>query len=295
MKQTRQNKNPRELQEIQELLACLPDFIQKACKKFDITSLIDIVMDLGRTPEIRTVTQSVYLQNYIVSQENINSVISKLGNISSDNRAGIEKTLHRISVIKNCDNKIIGLTARIGRNTQGSLDYVKDILENIGSLLIIGVPGSGKTSKLRELARFYSEDLKKRVIIVDSSLEIGGGGDIPHYSIGKARRMPVREPFLQHKIMLEAVENHTPEIIIIDEISTREEALAAQTIAERGVSLIATAHGKDLASIIKNPALSLLVGDPQSVTLSDEEAKRRKTQKNIIERTRPATFDSIFE
>jgi hypothetical protein len=107
--------------------------------------------------------------------------------------------------------------------------------------------------------------------------------------------MQVPTPSLQHQVMIEAVENHMPEVIIIDEIGTDLEASAARTIAERGVQLVATAHGNTLENLIMNPTLSDLVGGIQSVTLSDEEARRRRTQKAILERRAPPTFDILVE
>src|SRR5436190_18578782 len=159
----------------------------------------------------------------------------------------------------------------------------------------MGRPGIGKTTMLREAARVLADDLDKRVVVVDTSNEIAGDGDIPHPAIGKARRMQVRTPSLQHEVMIEAVENHMPQVIVIDEIGTELEAQAARTIAERGVQLIGTAHGNTLDNLMLNPTLSDLIGGIQSVTLGDEEARRRRTQKSVLERKAPPTFDVVIE
>lgn len=252
-------------------------------------------MDLGRLPELRFHDEPTLYLNEQVTQDEIDFICLNVGGFSSENRAGIERTLHRISAIRNRKGDIIGLTCRIGKTITGTITLFDDLLENNESILLMGPPGCGKTSRLREISQMLAGKHNKRVIIVDTSNEIGGDGDIPHASVGRARRMSVIDPSQQHKVMLEAVENHMPEVIVIDEISTMEEAMAAQTIAERGVILVATAHGKDLESIVRNPPLSLLVGDPQAVTLSDEEAKRRKTQKSVLERSKEATFSIAVE
>lgn len=282
--------------ELERLLILLPKRIRKAIYDHSQTEkLIEVVLDLGRYPELRFHGEPALVLEEPVSHEEIDYICQQLSGFSSENRAGIERTLHRISGIRNRRQEIIGLTCRVGKTTTGTIDIILDLLKQNKSMLLLGPPGSGKTTRLREIAQIYADKLLKRVIIIDTSNEIGGDGDIPHPSVGRARRMPVTNPDEQHKVMIEAVENHTPEVIVIDEISTPEEALAAQTIAERGVILVATAHGRDLESIVKNPSLSILVGGSQSVTLSDEEAKRRKTQKSILERAREATFELVVE
>src|SRR5690606_10932088 len=254
-----------------------------------------LVLDLGRIPEARFRQGEVALSDREVTREDISYVTQRVGRFGGDNRAGIERTLHRISAIRNRTGEIVGLTCRVGRAVFGTLATVNDLIETGESILLLGRPGVGKTTMLREVARVLADDLRKRVIIVDTSNEIGGDGDIPHSSIGRARRMQVPTPDLQHAVMIEAVENHTPEVIVIDEIGTELEALAARTIAERGVQLIGTAHGNTLENLLLNPTLSDLVGGIQAVTLSDEEARRRGTQKSILERKAPPTFTIMVE
>ncbi len=252
-------------------------------------------MDLGRPPEARFLGQSEYLTQTPLTLRQLNYSIRRVGRFSEDNRAGIEPTLHRISAIRNRVGKIIGLTCRFGRAVYGTIEPLRDLVERGQSMLILGRPGVGKTTALREIARILADDLDKRVVIVDTSNEIAGDGDIPHPAIGRARRMQVARPELQHQVMIEAVENHMPEVIVIDEIGTEREALAARTIAERGVQLVGTAHGNSIENLIKNPTLCDLVGGIQSVTLGDEEAERRHTQKSILERKAPPTFEIAVE
>ena len=257
--------------------------------------LIEIVLDLGRLPEARFPNQMETLSCTQVTRADLDYVVERIGTFGQDNRAGIERTLHRISAIRNRVGTIIGLTCRVGRAVFGTLDILRDVIESGKSLLLLGRPGIGKTTLLREAARVLADDLHKRVIIVDTSNEIAGDGDIPHPGIGHARRMQVTTPSAQHAVMIEAVENHMPEVIVIDEIGTEAEALAARTIAERGVQLIATAHGNTLDNLLQNPTLSDLVGGIQAVTLSDEEARRRGTRKTVLERKAPPTFNVLVE
>ncbi len=278
------------------LLAALPPDIVEAVHGLpDQTTLIEVVLDLGRRPEARFPNSEVTLLEREILESDIAYVVDHIGTFGDDNRAGIERTLHRISAIRNRSGKIVGLTCRIGKAVFGTIEIISDFVESGKSILIMGRPGIGKTTMLREAARVLADDLGKRVVVVDTSNEIAGDGDIPHPAIGKARRMQVRTPSLQHEVMIEAVENHMPQVIVIDEIGTELEAQAARTIAERGVQLIGTAHGNNLDNLMLNPTLSDLIGGIQSVTLGDEEARRRRTQKSVLERKQPPTFDVIIE
>jgi len=257
--------------------------------------LLEVVLDLGREPEARFPAEVISLSPESVIPEDIEHVVARVGAFTDDNRAGTERTLHRISAIRNRQGRIVGLTCRIGRCVYGTIDIIRDVVETGRSILLLGRPGIGKTTKLREVARVLADELSKRVVIVDTSNEIAGDGDIPHPGIGRARRMQVRRPDLQHAVMIEAVENHMPEVIVIDEIGTQAEALAARTIAERGVQLVGTAHGNTLDNLLMNPTLCDLVGGIHAVTLSDEEARRRGSQKTVLERKAPPTFDVVIE
>jgi stage III sporulation protein SpoIIIAA len=279
------------------LLATLPLHIQQAIEQApdDKEDLIEIIMDLGRLPEARYRGHERFLSDREITQDDIDYVITRIGSFGEDNRAGIPRTLHRISVIRNRAGKAIGLTCRVGRAVYGTITILRDLIESGKSMLLLGKPGVGKTTLLREAARVEAEELRKRVVIVDTSNEIAGDGDIPHPGIGRARRMQVPRPSEQHNVMIEAVENHMPEVIVIDEIGTELEAQAARTIAERGVQLIGTAHGNTLDNLMVNPTLSDLVGGIQAVTLGDDEARRRGTQKTVLERKAPPTFDVLVE
>jgi stage III sporulation protein SpoIIIAA len=280
--------------DLQALLAVLPPLVAQAVTQADDSdNLLEVILDLGRYPTARFVDRELVLQPVEVSRQDIDYVVERIGEFDTDNRAGLERTLHRISAIRNRRGHIVGLTCRVGRAVYGTTDIIKDLIESGKSLLILGRPGVGKTTILREAARILAES--KRVVIVDTSNEIGGDGDVPHPAVGSARRMQVSRPSLQHEVMIEAVENHNPETIVIDEIGRELEAAAARTIAERGVQLIGTAHGNTLENLLLNPTLSDLVGGIESVTLSDEEARRRGTQKTVLERRSPPTFDVLIE
>ena len=283
-------------EEIELLARALPSDLARALhERIDPTVLLEIVLDLGREPEARVPGREVLLADHPVSASDLEHVANNVGQFSDDNRAGIERTLHRVSAIRNRSGRIVGLTMRVGRAVTGTGEIIRDIVVSGQSILLLGRPGIGKTTMLRECARLLADELRKRVVIVDTSNEIGGDGDVPHPGIGRARRMQVRTPLLQHAVMIEAVENHMPEVIVIDEIGTELEAAAARTIAERGVQLIATAHGQTLENLLVNPTLNDLLGGIQSVTLSDEEARRRGTQKSVLERKAPPTFEVLVE
>ena len=280
--------------DLDALLQVLPPQVEQALRAANQgDDLLEIVMDLGRVPEARFVDHELTLSPKEVTQADLDFVIARISEFTGDNRAGIARTLHRISAIRNRQGKVIGLTCRVGRAVYGVIDIVEDIIKSGQSILLLGRPGVGKTTLLREAARILSE--KRRVVVVDTSNEIGGDGDIPHPAIGRARRMQVADPALQHEVMIEAVENHMPQTIVIDEIGREQEAAAARTIAERGVQLVGTAHGNSLDNLLINPTLSDLVGGIESVTLSDEEARRRGTQKAVLERRAPPTFDVLIE
>jgi stage III sporulation protein SpoIIIAA len=278
------------------LLSVMPERVRRGIERDpERADLLEIVLDLGRPPEARYPGGGRDLGAEPVSREELDAVVERVGRFGADNRAGIERTLHRISALRNRDGAVVGLTCRVGRAVFGTVDILRDVIESGASILLLGRPGVGKTTLLREAARVLADELGQRVVVVDTSNEIAGDGDVPHPGIGRARRMQVPSVDVQDAVMIEAVENHMPEVIVIDEIGTRAEALAARTIAERGVQLIATAHGNTLDNLLQNPTLSDLVGGIQAVTLSDEEARRRRTQKTVLERKAPPTFDVLIE
>ena len=281
--------------ELTQLLDIFPLPLRQALIRLpNVESVIEVVLDLGRRPEARFEDDFVFLTDHPVTHDDLNAVVSHLSPFGGDNRAGIEQTLHRISAIRNRTGAIVGLTCRVGRAVYGTIDIILDVIRSGKSICLLGRPGVGKTTMLRECARVLSED-RKRVVIVDTSNEIAGDGDVPHPGIGHARRMPVAVPAQQHNVMIEAVENHMPQVIVIDEIGTEAEATAARTIAERGVQLIGTAHGQTLENLLMNPTLADLMGGISAVTLSDEEARRRGTRKTVLERKAPPTFDVLIE
>ena len=277
-----------------ELLDILPTDLKAAISPEERSQLIEIVLDLGRQPEARF-SRTAYLRENPVTREELDGVEARFGAFGDDNRAGLPATLHRISAMRNRRGEVVGLTLRVGRAVTGIVDILRDLIESGQSLLLMGRPGLGKTTLLREMARVLADEDGKRVVIVDTSNEIAGDGDVPHPAIGRARRMQVPHVAQQHDVMIEAVENHMPEVIVIDEIGRMEETLAARTIAERGVQLIATVHGNTLDNLVANPSMSDLIGGIQTVTLGDEEARRRRTQKTVLERKAPPTFDVVVE
>jgi len=282
--------------DLDALLDILPLHVREPLyQQPDHSELLEVILDLGRLPEARFPHRELVLNSKEVNQSDIDYVVSRIGEFTGDNRAGINHTLHRISAIRNKNGYIIGLTCRVGRAVFGTVRMIQDLIESGKNVLLLGRPGIGKTTMLREVARVLADDFKKRVIVIDTSNEIAGDGDIPHPAIGHARRMQVAAPAEQHAVMIEAVENHMPEVIIIDEIGTELEAQAARTIAERGVQLVGTAHGNTLENLIMNPTLSDLIGGIQTVTLGDEEARRRHTQKSVLERKAPPTFGVVVE
>ena len=282
--------------ELRELIENLPLFLQIPLLNHNLYyELVEVILDLGHRPEARFGGKSEYLSQKFISWQDLDYVIKRISKFNSENRAGIDRTLHRISCIRNRQFLINGLTCRVGRAIFGTISIIRDLLESDKSILILGKPGTGKTTIIREMARVLADEMGKRVIIIDTSNEIAGDSDIPHFGIGRARRMQVPTTELQHEIMLEAIENHMPQIIIIDEIGTDLEVLATRIIAEKGVQLVGTTHGHSLENLIKNPSLSDLIGGIQYVILSDEEAKRRKTQKSILERKAYPAFEIIIE
>lgn len=283
-------------EELRRLLELLPGELRRRVETHpELPALVEVVMDLGRPPLARFPSGDFLLSHRPISFDDLRHATSQVGDFGADNRAGISRTLHRISAIRNRKGVIVGLTCRVGRAVPGSANLLQDLVKDGGSLLLIGPPGVGKTTVIREIARMLADDYKKRVMIVDTSNEIGGDGDIPHPGIGNARRLQVPNQDMQHKVLIEAVENHMPQAIVIDEIGTKLEAMAASTIAQRGIQLVATAHGVTIENLIMNPSLEMLVGGIQSVTLGDEEANRRGVQKTVLERKGPSTFTCAAE
>jgi stage III sporulation protein SpoIIIAA len=284
-----------EIDNLELLFTVLPERIRQAIEGEDASTLLEVVLDLGRSAEARYTHGPRKVGGEAVSREDIAFSLARIGSFTSDNRAGIEGTLHRIAALRNRRGDVIGLTCRVGRAVTGTIAMVRDLFGRGESVLLLGKPGVGKTTLLREAARVLADDLGKRVVVVDTSNEIAGDGDVPHPGIGGARRLQVPSPDLQHAVMIEAVENHMPEVVVVDEIGTHAEALAARTIAERGVQLVATAHGTTLENLLANPTLADLVGGIETVTLGDEEARRRRTQKTVLERRSAPTFDILIE
>ena len=282
--------------DLEKLIENLPFFLKnKLNYHLYQDQLIEIILDLGCRPEARFSYGSEFLSRKLISWQDLDYLVKRISKFSNENRAGIERTLHRISCIRNRQFLITGLTCRIGRALFGTISVIQDLLQSERSILILGKPGVGKTTIIREISRILADEIEKRVIIIDTSNEIAGDSNISHFGIGRARRMQVPKPELQHQVMIEAIENHMPEVIIIDEIGTELEVLTTKTIAEKGVQLIGTTHGSYLTNLIKNSLLSDLIGGIQYVTLSDDEAKRRGTQKSILERKAYPSFEIVVE
>ena len=289
-------KERRVTDDLERLLAVLPPTLQRSLSAASQRQgLLEVVLDLGRPAEARYLDGCLQLSPDPINGEDLRLVIDQLGSFGGDNRAGIAGTLHRISAMRNRSGVVIGLTCRVGRAVFGTVEMVRDLLDSAQSMLLLGPPGVGKTTALREIARVLADEFGKRVVVIDTSNEIAGDGDVPHPAIGRARRMQVAKPQWQHRVMIEAVENHMPQVIVIDEIGTAEEALAARSIAERGVQLVATAHGNALENLLKNPTLADLVGGVQAVTLGDDEARRRGSRKAVLERSADPTFPLAVE
>jgi stage III sporulation protein SpoIIIAA len=286
---------PEKIDDLDILFGLLPDDIAAACAGLngERKGLAEIVLDLGRPPIARLEAGDRELLPREVGRADIDAVVARIGLFNTDNRAGLSGTLHRISAMRNRAGAIVGLTCRAGRAVPGAAEIIAAEIRSGKSVLVLGRPGVGKTTVLRDAARLAAEE--KRVIVVDTSNEIAGDGDIPHAGIGRARRMQVPDPSRQHGVMIEAVENHMPQVVIVDEIGTEAEAAAARTISERGVQLIGTAHGVDLVSLMNNPTLADLLGGIHPVTLGDDEARRRGTTKSVLEREHPPTFDVVVE
>jgi stage III sporulation protein AA len=283
--------------ELQQLLDQLPERIARgvrAAARPRSDQLYDIVLDLGRRPTARFDNGEVELAGGEVTADEL-AAVAQGRRFSTDNRAGVDGALHRISRIVDRTGALTGVTIRVGRSITGRAEIIRDLVESGRSVLLLGEPGVGKTTLLRDCARMLSTETGRRVMVVDTSNEIAGDGAIPNAGIGRARRMQVADRNRQHDVMIEAVQNHTPQTIIIDEIGTAEEALAARTIAQRGVQLVATAHGRTIENLLNNPSLNDLLGGVHTVTLGDVNADRRGTQKTVQEREFPPTFDVLVE
>jgi len=296
--------HPAASEELDALFNILPTAIASAIRERPADSLVDIVLDLGRVPKVhveeetkdgRRRIKAHALPLPLVTEVDIQTVLGGIGTLSADNRAGIPHTLHRVSALRARDGSVIGFTMRVGRVVYGSLKLMGDIVSSGKSVLLVGAPGVGKTTVLREMARVLSDEYHKRVMVVDTSNEIAGDARIPHSGIGSARRIEVPTPNKQALVMLEAVQNHTPEVIIVDEIGSRDEVVSMQAIAHRGVRLVATVHGTSLWQVVNNPSVCALIGGVHPVILSDAEAKLRESKKTVMQRQHPPVYDVAIE
>lgn len=289
--------------EAENLLALLPPEFQLD-NHVNRADLMEVVLDIGRRPFAWVNGERHFLGTHndglVVSRQHLDDIVRPL-HFGADNRAGINGSLHRISAVRNRDDDIVGLTLRVGRYIAGNSIMIADILAGMphASILICGEPGSGKTSIIRDAARFLAE--RNSLLIIDTSCEIGGSGDVPHHCIGLSRRMQVKSVKDQAQVMVECVQNHTPAVMVIDEIGRKAEVQAALTCKERGVRIIASAHG-NMPGLVRNQALCDLVGGIEAVTVGDttarQEAKRRRKKmasKIQAQRRGPPIFDVIIE
>ncbi len=282
---------------IATLFDIFPAKIVKLLQNIDNEKLIEVICDIDRPLIARYLDGSEIELAYTITAKDLQAISTNrlLTAFTANNRCGIDKTLHRIACIRGKDGQsILGLTIRIGRILTPQIDLIADIIDTGESVLFLGKPAAGKTTKLRECADYLSTEGGKRVIIIDSCNEIGGEGNVPHFAVGRARRMPIPQGKKQYEIMLEAVESHNPQVLIIDEISTREEAMACKTIGERGIQLLASAHGERIENLIKNPAINTIIGGAASVTVGDKEASKTGN-KVVLKREFMPVFSHIIE